>query len=99
MYRCRDCGHLFEEGEEYSYTETHGFYGAGETFSFCPVCRGSFFKVERCSVCDEYCMKEGEEFCDDCKVDVKQRFKKLLHKNFKDEEIKLLNELYEGEFF
>ena len=27
MYKCLECGHIFEQGEEAKWTETHGFTG------------------------------------------------------------------------
>ncbi len=46
MYRCTDCGHIIEVGEEYTYTEEHG-----EKFQCCPVCGGDFLEVDHCDGC------------------------------------------------
>lgn len=46
MYRCTDCGNIFEVGEERIYEETHG-----EKFQCCPVCGGDFQEVDHCDGC------------------------------------------------
>ena len=38
-----------------------------------------------------------EDICDVCKNELKKRFSALLHDNFTEEEIEILNELYDGE--
>ena len=41
MYRCKDCGEIFDEPHEY--VETHGFTdGLYERWSCCPYCGGSY---------------------------------------------------------
>lgn len=40
---------------------------------------------------------EYETMCDVCKNDLKKQFSTLLHDNFTEEEIEILNELYDGE--
>ena len=45
-YRCRKCGHMFEDGEAYVSDETNA---AG-----CPVCNGDFDRVYYCRVCEDY---------------------------------------------
>ena len=49
MYKCEDCGHLFEEGEQAVWTEEHG-----EKWSGCPLCRGGYEEVHQCKECDEW---------------------------------------------
>lgn len=46
MYRCVDCGHIFDVGEEKVYTESHG-----EKFQCCPVCGGDFQEADNCDDC------------------------------------------------
>lgn len=38
-----------------------------------------------------------EKMCDVCKNDLKKQFSTLLHDNFTDEEIEVINEIFEGE--
>lgn len=55
MYKCVECGHIFEEGEEKRWDEYQG-----ECFGFpyyeqmdgCPVCKGNFEKTVRCKLCN-----------------------------------------------
>ena len=55
MYRCENCGHLFEEGEQAVTYETHGFYQPPyEEIHSCPVCGGSYEEVHQCKECDEW---------------------------------------------
>ena len=98
MYRCNECGHLFEEGEQATWMEMHGFtYGNGEEFSGCPICKGDYEEVEPCKICGSYENKKDGEFCETCKIYVKKRFSNFVDHEFTKEERKLLNELYDGE--
>ena len=54
MYKCIDCGHLFEEGEQAVWYENQGeCHGvtAMERFSGCPLCRGDYEEVRQCKKC------------------------------------------------
>lgn len=46
MYRCFECGHLFESGEELHITEAHG-----ERYTGCPVCGGGYEETVQCTNC------------------------------------------------
>ena len=46
MYRCKECGNLFEYGEEQRWVEPHG-----ETFSGCPICYGPYEVAMPCKMC------------------------------------------------
>lgn len=53
-YRCLECGHIFEEGEQKTWSESRGeFWGepCGEEMSGCPLCKGEYEKTVRCAVC------------------------------------------------
>ena len=67
MYKCRKCGHIFEDGEETYWTEEHG-----EKFSGCPMCLGDFDVVKPCSKCGEFLpqSKLYEGMCRDCLSDL-----------------------------
>ena len=53
MYKCLDCGEVFEEPA--SVRETHGFTdGFAETFYMCPYCNGDYEEVHQCQECDEW---------------------------------------------
>jgi hypothetical protein len=64
MYKCYDCGHVFEEGEQ-----VHTGDGWNEPIlEVCPVCRGSFDEAKICSRCGCQFLEDEltEVFCDDC---------------------------------
>lgn len=57
MYKCTECGHLFEEGEQTIWYENQGeCHGvtAMERFSGCPVCKGSYEEVHQCKECGDW---------------------------------------------
>ena len=57
MYRCAECGHLFEEGEQAVWYENQGeCHGvtAMERFSGCPVCNGDYEEVHQCEQCGDW---------------------------------------------
>ena len=55
MYKCCECGHLFEEGEQAVTYETHGFYQPPyEEIHSCPVCGGDFEEVHQCKECYDW---------------------------------------------
>ena len=57
MYKCTECGHLFEEGEQAVWYENQGeCHGvtAMERFSGCPVCKGDYEEVHQCKKCGEW---------------------------------------------
>lgn len=96
VFRCNDCGHIFDEGEEYTWQESRGeFWGSpcSETLSGCPICKESYSEVFPCKICGSYACEDGEDFCENCQVDVQKRFKAMLDE-FTMEERELLNELY-----
>lgn len=98
MYKCLDCGNIFEDGEQARWVEMHGFeHGNGENFSGCPLCKGDYDEIEPCKICGTYDHECKEEYCDYCKKDVKKRFSEFVEKEFTKEERELLNELYDGE--
>lgn len=81
MYKCKNCGHCFNEGEEKTRHERHNDYYT-ETISVCPVCRSD--EIEMCVYCkcceDEFlkdelnrhgiCKRCVENFIEDNKNDI-----------------------------
>lgn len=52
MYKCLECGHIFEQGEEAKWTETHGFTdGRYEHFTGCPICKSAYEETVPCKEC------------------------------------------------
>ena len=57
MYKCTECGHLFEEGEQAVWYENQGeCHGvtAMERFIGCPVCKGDYEEVHQCKECGDW---------------------------------------------
>ena len=44
MYKCRNCGHIFDEGEQKTRYDRHNDYYT-EPISICPVCNSEDFEV------------------------------------------------------
>ena len=55
MYKCCECGHLFEDGEQAVWEEKHGFIdGPFEKWSGCPLCHGDYEEVHQCKECEDW---------------------------------------------
>ncbi len=64
MYKCLECGHIFEDGEEKKKKELIGeFWGAPayETTIVCPHCGGNFEPTKQCLLCKSEHL--DEELC------------------------------------
>ena len=71
MYRCLNCGNLFEDGEQATWYENqgecHGSIAMGR-FDGCPVCRGDYEEVYQCKECGDW-HSEGDLYdgwCEKC---------------------------------
>ena len=68
MFRCYECGNLFEEGEQAVWRENYGAEIGGEMFDGCPVCHGAYEEVYQCDGCGEW--HSGDElyhgWCEEC---------------------------------
>lgn len=62
-YKCKKCGHIFDDGEEKVYIEPHG-----EEWYGCPLCKGDYEKTVRCSICGSEHMEDelNGGVCDEC---------------------------------
>lgn len=70
-YKCLNCGHLFEEGEEAVWEEDRGEYWGvrcSEQMSGCPMCKGEYEETVGCKVCGSRHLYEelNGGVCDDC---------------------------------
>lgn len=71
MYKCCDCGHVFDDSNvklvHECMGECHGF-PAYETYYACPVCGGSFDDARQCNQCGEWFLRWelSDGRCDDC---------------------------------
>ena len=45
-FKCYECGHIFESGDEQTWIESYG-----EQMSGCPVCAGGYEETVQCSIC------------------------------------------------
>lgn len=75
MLKCGECGHLFEVGEEKTYTEYMGeCHGASayETFKVCPVCGGDYEETKACAICGAEHLEDGLTggVCEECLADI-----------------------------
>lgn len=97
MFKCLECGHLFEEGEQKKWKEERGEYNGTlcfEELSGCPACQGAFEKATACKICGGYeRMGEEEQYCDYCKAEILRQAKKIIFENFTKEERNCLTEL------
>lgn len=69
MYKCNSCGHLFEEGEQAIWEETHGLDTPPyEKFSGCPLCRGDYEDVHQCKECGDWHTEDElyDGWCETC---------------------------------
>lgn len=69
MYRCCDCVHLFEDGEQAVWEERHGFIdGPFEKWSGCPICKGGYEEVHQCKECGDWHTDDElyEGWCEKC---------------------------------
>ena len=104
MYKCLDCGNIFEMGE-FEQEKTIGEYFGKPimlTVSVCPCCKSdNYDKVYCCKRCGRFELddKTFDGFCERCTTQLDKRFQNLINANFTKEERDLLNSLYEGECF
>lgn len=55
MFKCCECGHLFEDGEQAVWEERHGFInGPFEKWSGCPLCKSDYEEVHQCEECGDW---------------------------------------------
>lgn len=62
MYKCLDCGQVFDEPKQYSEDRTpDGVFEGGsfiEHYTGCPVCSGAYEEAKQCEICGEYFMSD-----------------------------------------
>ena len=71
MYRCKNCGNLFEEGEQAVWYENQGeCHGvtAMERFSGCPICHEDYEEVHQCKECGDWHSEDElyDGWCEKC---------------------------------
>lgn len=53
-YKCLSCGHIFDEGEQKTYTERIGEFGCRPVYEdsdCCPCCGGAYKMTVECEIC------------------------------------------------
>lgn len=69
MFKCCDCGNLFEEGEQAVWEEKHGFIdGPFEKWSGCPLCKSDYEEVHQCKECGDWHYEDElyDGWCEKC---------------------------------
>ena len=69
MFKCCECGHLFEDGEQAVWEERHGFInGPFEKWSGCPLCKSDYEEVRQCKECGDWHTEEElyDGWCEKC---------------------------------
>lgn len=82
-YKCLECGHIFEEGEEGHYFENGECWGVpySQKIYCCPLCKGDYDVTTPCSICGSEHLEEDLNggLCDECidkyKNDIEMCFK------------------------
>ena len=80
-FKCLDCGHIFEDGEQATWREYMGeCHGspAYEEFSGCPICKGDFEETKQCEICGGEFLEDellGGCVCEDCVEEHKRDLK------------------------
>lgn len=66
-YKCLECGHIFDEGEEWRWVESHGEHMAG-----CPICGCAYDEACQCDKCGAYHLSDElySGLCADCLGDM-----------------------------
>lgn len=82
MYKCVECGNIFDDGEQRTVREDYG-----ETISVCPVCGGAYEEAYNCIKCgDVFLINElNEHICSDCLRDAVTYDTALEYLNAKNE--------------
>lgn len=62
-YKCLECGHIFEDGEELRWVEPHGEYMTG-----CPICKCAYDDAYQCDQCGSFHLSDElyHGLCLDC---------------------------------
>ena len=79
-FKCLECGHIFEDGEEARWNEGRGeYWGApcSEEMSGCPLCNGDYEETKPCEICGSEHL-EDELYggvCEECIDEYRNDFK------------------------
>ena len=87
MYKCSECGHIFEKEKLSSWIEPYG-----EELSGCPKCISAVDEVCECKLCGSYSCENENDYCDECRQKTIKTFNKLMEEFFDDDEIEILKD-------
>lgn len=96
MYKCCDCGLVFDNPKTYSEDRTPGGAFEGGSFNYswegCPSCEGAFDEAMLCQRCeDTYISVESSyPFCAHCMSQLMNQYKQLIADNFREDEYDML---------
>ena len=75
MYKCNECGEIFEKPWE-RYEEETGAYDSG-----CIYCGSDYFEETYiCTHCGDYGANEADGLCEECKEALHEDISKIIHK-------------------
>lgn len=71
MYKCVDCGTVFDEDEIAVWEESRGeFWGVScsETMTGCPTCKEGYEEAFKCKRCGIWCLEDElrDGYCESC---------------------------------
>lgn len=102
MYKCSDCGLVFDNPKVYSEDRTPygGMADPGftETYTGCPSCGGNYDEAMKCVRCDdEYISTESRyPFCEGCLQDLITVYCEVMSDNFRPDEYEAIYDLTDG---
>lgn len=69
MFKCLECGEIFDTPDCYEEHHPYGMGYATETFSCSPCCGGDFKEAKLCKGCDEYFLENelDDGYCESCR--------------------------------
>ena len=94
-YKCLDCGHIFEYGEEAVWSEFRGECFGVESYEKmdgCPLCRGDYEETVKCSICGSEHLEDelNGGVCDECIDEYRKDFQTCYEVSFGEtEDIKI----------
>lgn len=86
MYRCEECGEIFEEPRKYEERDV------GYEALLCPYCDcDTIEEVRECKYCGEYkSYLDIDGYCNDCIGNTRRKFNLFLRSRFEEEELQIL---------
>lgn len=94
-YKCLDCGHIFEYGEEAVWSEFRGECFGVESYEKmdgCPLCKGDYEETVKCSICGSEHLEDelNGGVCDECIDEYRKDFQTCYEVSFGEtEDIKI----------